>query len=167
LTVELTRNLPRAGERADPGADVDRQAADAVTGKFDLASVAAGADAQTELANRCAQGLGAADGPRRPVEGRQQAIPGRVDVSAPVPFDLPAGQVVVAGKQIGPAGVAEFGQLLGRADDVGEQDGGQDAVQAWPVPLAGQERLHLLDDSVHIAHVRRVIASGELPRLHR
>src|SRR5215472_11685728 len=34
------QNLPRVGERADPRADVDRQAADAVTGEFDLAGVA-------------------------------------------------------------------------------------------------------------------------------
>src|SRR5262245_24654118 len=34
------QNLPGAGERADPGAGVDRQAADVVAGEFDLAGVA-------------------------------------------------------------------------------------------------------------------------------
>src|SRR5690349_6655694 len=81
------QNLPSAGERADPGADVHRQATDAVTGEFDLAGVAAGADAQAEVAESRAQRLGTAEGPRGPVEGRQQAVPGRVDVAAPVPFD--------------------------------------------------------------------------------
>jgi hypothetical protein len=45
---------------------VDRQAADAVTGKFDLAGVAAGADPQPEVAKSRAQRLGTPDGPRGP-----------------------------------------------------------------------------------------------------
>jgi hypothetical protein len=64
------------GQRADPGADVDGEAADAVTGEFDLPGVAPGADAQAELAEGCAQRLGAADGPGGSVEGRQQAVSG-------------------------------------------------------------------------------------------
>jgi hypothetical protein len=78
-----------------------------------------------------------------------------------VPFDLPAGEVIMLGEKTGPAGVAEFSQPLGRADDVGEQDGRKDPVQAWPVPLAGQERLHLIDDRIHVAGVGRVIAAAE------
>jgi hypothetical protein len=64
------QNLPGAGERADPGADVDREAADAVTGEFDLPGMAAGADVQADLADGRAQRLGAADGPGGPVPGR-------------------------------------------------------------------------------------------------
>src|SRR6266516_5979024 len=64
------QNLPRAGERSDPCGNVHREAADLVAGEFDLAGVAAGADVQAELADGCAQGLGAADGPGGPVEGR-------------------------------------------------------------------------------------------------
>ena len=45
------QNLPGACERADPGGDVHREAADAVTGEFDLPGVASGADAQAELAD--------------------------------------------------------------------------------------------------------------------
>src|SRR5204863_9660070 len=120
--------------------DVDREAADAVTGEFDLPGVAPGADVQAELANGDAQSLSAVHSPGGPIEGRQQAVPGRVDVAAPVPLDLPACEVVMVGEERGPAGVSEFGQPPGRADDVGEQDGRQDAVQACPVPLAGQER---------------------------
>jgi hypothetical protein len=70
--------------------------------------------------------------PGGPVEGRQQAVPGRVDIAAPVPFDLPAREMVVPGEESRPAGIADFGQPLGRADDVGEQDGRKDPVQAAP-----------------------------------
>ena len=44
--------LPGVGERADPGAGVDREAADVVTGELDLPGVAPGADVQSELAER-------------------------------------------------------------------------------------------------------------------
>ena len=96
----------------------------------------------------------------RPGRARRRSpagVPGGVDVLAPVPFDLPAREVVMGGEESGPAGVTEFGQPLGRADDVGKQDRGKDAVQACPVPLAGQERLDLVNDRVHLAYVRRVI----------
>jgi len=96
---------------------VDREAADVVAGEFDLTSVAPGADLQAELANGRGQRLGAADGPGGPVEGRQQAVPGGVDVAAPVPFDLPAREVVMPDEQVGPPGIAEFGEPLSRADD--------------------------------------------------
>src|SRR5262249_23214062 len=132
-----------------------------VTGEFDLPGVAPGADAQAELAERRPQRLGAADGPGGSVEGRQQAIAGRVDMTAPVPFDLPAREAVVLGEEFGPAGVAELSQPPGRPDDVGEQDGGEDAVGAWPVPLAGEERFDLVGDRVRVAAVRWVIAPGE------
>ena len=147
-------NLPGACERADPRADVDREAANVVASEFDLTGVAPGADLQAELADGHAERLGAADGPGGPVEGRQQAVPGGVDVAAPVPFDLPARQVVMLGEEIGPAGVAELGQPLGGPDDVGEQDGRKDAVGAWPVPLAGEERLDLVGDRARVAWVR-------------
>ena len=149
--MELTRTSPARASAPTRAPMWTARPRMPVTGKFDLASVAAGADAQTELANRCAQGLGAADGPRRPVEGRQQAIPRGVDVPAPVPFDLPPRELVMLADKLGPAGVANLGQPLGRADDVGEQDGRKDAVQAWPVPPAGQECLDLIDDRVHVA----------------
>jgi hypothetical protein len=48
-----------------------------------------------------------------PSKVAQQAVTGRVDVAAPVAFDLPAGELVMAREQIGPAGIAEFGQPLG------------------------------------------------------
>src|SRR2546429_243968 len=97
---------PGAGERADPSADVHREAADVATVEFDLPGVAPGADVQAELADGRAQGLGAADGPGGPVEGRQQAVPGGVDVAAPVPFDLPAGEAGTLGEETGPRGGA-------------------------------------------------------------
>ena len=82
-------------------------------------------------------------------------------MTAPVPFDLSAREMVVPGEESRPVGVADFGQPRGRADDVGEQDGRKDPVHARPVPLAGQERLDLDDDRVHVADVRRVIATGQ------
>jgi hypothetical protein len=147
---------------------VHREAANVVASEFDLTGVAPGADIQAEVADGCAERLGAADGPGGPVEGRQQAVAGGVDVAAPVPFDLPARQVIMLGEEIGPAGVAELGQPLGGPDDVGEQDGGKDAVGAWPVPLAGEERLDLVGDRARVAWgtvIRR--ARRELPLLPR
>ena len=87
-------NLPGACERADPGAQVDREAVDAVAGEFDLTGVAPGADLQAELADGRAERLGAADG-----SGGSKVA------------SMPS-----------PVGVAEFGQPQGGPDDVGEQD---------------------------------------------
>ncbi len=46
------QNFPRGRECADPGADVDREAADVVTGEFDLPGVAPSADAQASKGGR-------------------------------------------------------------------------------------------------------------------
>ena len=63
-------NLPARASH-HPGGDMDRYAANLVTGEFNLAGVAPGADVQAELADGCGQGLGAADRPGGPVEGRK------------------------------------------------------------------------------------------------
>src|SRR5438270_5055392 len=51
------QNLPGVSECTDPGADVDREAADAVTGEFDLPGVAPGTDVQADLSTGDAQRL--------------------------------------------------------------------------------------------------------------
>ena len=60
-------------------------------------------------------------------------------------------------EQLAPAAVAELDGPLGRADDVGEEDGGQHAVGLRHRPRAGQELLDLVGELVD---VRRRRSSG-------
>ena len=68
--------------------------------------------------------LGTADGPGGTVEGGEEAVAGGVHLATPKARDLAARERVVALQQFAPLPVAEGGGPLGRADDVGEEDGG-------------------------------------------
>src|SRR3954467_6749717 len=60
---------------------------------------------------------------------------------------------------------AELGGPLGRADDVGEQDGGKHAVGFRHRPCAGQELLDLVGDCVRVAGGDPVIRARKLDEL--
>ena len=54
-------------------------------------------------------------------------------------------------KKVAPAMVAERGGFLGRADDVGEEHGGEDAVGLRRRARPGQERLDLVGELVDVS----------------
>ena len=70
----------------------------------------------------------AVDRPRRAVEGGEEPVAGRVDLATAEPHQLPSHGGIVGVQQLAPAFVADRGRALGRADDVGVQDRGEDTV---------------------------------------
>ena len=74
-------DLARTGERSHAGSDVDGDTADAVRGSLDLSRVTAGSHFDVELANRPADLERALDRARRPVEGGEESVARRVDLT--------------------------------------------------------------------------------------
>ena len=68
-------------------------------------------------------------------------------------------------QQLAPAPVAELGRLLGRADDVREEDRREHAVGLRPAARAGQELLDLVDNRIGITGPQRVRVSRQLDEL--
>src|SRR5581483_4818707 len=141
-------HLARAGERGDPRARVDGDPRHLAFGQLALPGVQAGAHLEAELPHRLNDRTRAADRPRRPVEGGEEAVPGRVQLTAAEAGELAAYELVVAREQLPPGAIAERGRTLAGRDDIREQDGRQDAVALALLPGAllpelGQEPLHL------------------------
>src|SRR5262249_4753072 len=147
------------GEGADPGADVDRHAADVVADRFDLAAVDPGADLDPAAAQLALDRGRAADRPRRAVEGGEEAVPHRLHLAAAVDGELPADGGVVALEQVAPAQVAEPGGGLGRADDVGEEDRRQRALDAVGAATADEEFLDLVQQLGLVADREEVVGA--------
>src|SRR5579862_1986734 len=87
--------------------------------------------------------LRTADGPRRAIEGREEAIAGGVELLSAETGELASHDRVVLREQVAPLPVAEFGRALGGTDDVSEENGREDAVGDERVLLAAQEALDL------------------------
>ena len=99
--------------------------------------------------------------PPGPVEGGEDAVAGGLDQRALERCHERGHRPVVLVEQVAPAAVADPGGELGRADDVGEQHGGQHPVDLDGVH-AGQELLDLGDDGVGVAEVEEVVVAGQL-----
>lgn len=111
-----------------PRADVDGDAADLPVHLLALPCVEPGADLDPQLGNCAHDLMRAADRPRRPVEGREEAVPGSFDLDSPTLSQQPPNQRVVLLEEIVPTSVSELRRRRRRPDDVREQDRGQDAV---------------------------------------
>jgi hypothetical protein len=73
--------------------------------------------------------LRASDRPSGPVERREEAIPGRVDLLPAVSREHPADDRVMSLQELAPSPVAELGRLCGRTDDVREHHGSEYAIE--------------------------------------
>src|SRR6266536_6113102 len=98
-------NFVGLGERLDALGDVDGDAADVVTAQLDLAGVEPATYMDADGADRVADGTGAAHRPSGAVEGRQEPVAGRGDLSAAEAFEFGAGETVVGGQQLRPSAV--------------------------------------------------------------
>src|SRR6185503_6819249 len=78
------QDLAGPGGRGDPRADVNREPGNLVTMQLDLARVEACAHVESERPDSLGHRAGASDGARRPVERREEAVAGRIDLAAPV-----------------------------------------------------------------------------------
>src|SRR5712691_3317392 len=65
-------------------------------------------------------------------------------------------------EEVLPSAITQSGGALRRADDVREDDSGQDAVGSRSWPNAREELLELVQDRVLIAEERQVVLAGEL-----
>src|SRR5260370_41642123 len=74
------QDLAGTGQPSDARADMHGKAADVVAHPLALAGVDAGSDLEPRLAEAIADGDGAADGARRPVERREEPRTGRADL---------------------------------------------------------------------------------------
>src|SRR5690349_20246017 len=130
-------NLSRLGERRDAGADGYRDAGDFPVGDFALAGVQAGPDLELQRLERLANGRRSKHRPRRAVEDGEETVAGRVELAALELRELTAHDGVMPLQELSPARVAEGRSSLGRADDVHEEDGREDALR---LDLAGELR---------------------------
>ena len=160
-------HLARAGERRDARAEMDGQPGDVVRQDLDLADVDAGPDLEPELPDAVADRDRAADRAGRAVERREEPVADDLDLVAAEPLELATDDAVVVGEQGLPADVAELGRPLGRADDVGEQDGRQHASRLGRRPDAGDERLDLGDHRVLVAGPDEVVDARAARRTGR
>src|SRR5882724_1769593 len=88
-------------------------------------------------------GLGATDGARRAVEGCQDAVAGVLHEPSTVPLKFSTDEGVVLVEEVLPPPVPDLGRAFGGGDDVGEQDGSEDAVGFGEGTNAGEELLDL------------------------
>src|SRR4029077_17546873 len=95
---------------------------------------------ESEDPNAVPDGLSAPHCPSGTIERGEDTIAGGVDPSPSVPLQLARHHGVVLIEQLSPASVAEANSLLGRGDDVREQDGGE-----CPITLSGSR--HTRDEA--------------------
>src|SRR5439155_9429264 len=154
-------DLAGRGARRHPSPDVDGNAPHIVAHQLALASVQPGPHLDPERADAIADGAGAADRARRSVKRREEAVAYRLYFATAEPPELAADERVVVGEQVAPPLVAHLGGTGGRADDVREQDRGQDAVEFAGGPFAGDELLRPLQDGVGVAGPGEVVDAGK------
>ena len=121
-----------------PGRDVHREPADLPLHQLGLAEMGAGANLDPELADGVDDRAGATDRVRGPVEAREEAVPRGVQLAPPMALQLLSDERVVPLDQVPPPAVPQIRGDLGRADDVGEEQGHQDRRVASP-PRHGRE----------------------------
>src|SRR5262249_29843001 len=111
--------------------------------KFDLPGVESGADLDAQRLHSGDDGLRAPDGAGRAVEGCQDAVAGVLHEPSTVPLQFSTDEGVVLVEEVLPPPVPHLGRAYGGGDDVGEQDGGEEAVDLRNRPYAGKELLDL------------------------
>jgi len=137
------QDLARAGQRRDPGRDVDGEPAEVLAPDLAFSGVQPDPKLHPERPGRLNNLLCAADGPGWTVEGGHEAVPGGVDLLAPGSPQLVSHRSVVSIEQRPPTAIAERGRASGRVDDVSEEDGGEETLDLdWAFP--GQELGDLL-----------------------
>src|SRR5438105_4904422 len=136
--------LARSGQGGDPLADVHRDATDVVAHQLALAGMQSRPDGEPELLDRVAEGAGAPDGARWPIESRQKTVAGGLDLTSAKPGQFAADRGVVAVQEIAPAPITDLNRPLRRAHDVGKQDRRQDAIRLHALAGAGEEFFYLI-----------------------
>jgi len=101
---------------------------------------------------------GAADRARRAVEGGEEAITCSVDLAPPEPLELAPNDGPVPLEQLAPTPIAELGGSFRRADDICEEDGGENAIGLRATTRSRQELFHLVEDLVGVNRWHVILA---------
>jgi hypothetical protein len=141
--------------RGDSGTRVHRDPGHLPVDELALSGVQADAHVEPELAHGLGDRTSALDRPGRTVEGCEETVAGRIHFLAAEPDQLPAHQLVVAQQKLSPGPVAERRRPLGRADDVGEKDGGQHPVE---LELGMRPRDHVAEEALQLGEERLLLA---------
>src|SRR5581483_3118722 len=140
------QHLARAGERRNPRADVHRDAADIVIHDLAFAGVKPGADIDAERPDLLGDRAGAAHAARGAIEGGQKSVAGGLHLVAAKAREVAADQGMMTVEKMTPALIAKLGRLFGRADDVGEEHGGENAIGHGGAARSRQEFLDGVGD---------------------
>lgn len=130
-------------------------------GTLDLTRVHSGSHVEPEYTQRFANLESAANGPSRTVEDREEAVAGGVDLLAGEADELTTYCIVVRSEERRPSSVAKGLHSLGRPDEVGEENRGEDPIRRRSWANSRKERLDLVDDVVG-ACGRHVIVPAQL-----
>jgi hypothetical protein len=107
----------------------------------------------------------AADGASRTVERGKKTVAGGVDLGPTPVAQLISHDHVVSREQFAPALVTQLCCALGRSDDVGEENSGEDSVRIRAPAHACEEPFDLVQDPVLITDPGEVILPRQLDEL--
>ena len=122
------QNLASTGKRRNPRANVNSDTTNIVADHFALACMEPSTDLYAERPDFLGNGTGAANAARWTVKGGEKTVARCFHFMASKSREIAPDRGVMIVEQIAPALVAECGGFLGRADDVGEENRGEDAV---------------------------------------
>src|SRR5262245_17070646 len=108
------------GKGGDASTHVYSDSREIVSTNLALAGVNTDSDADAQVGRVSNDCLGAADGTRGSVEGREKAVAGGVHLLSAKGVELAAHNGIVMVEQFAPYAVADLSKSLGRTDNVGE-----------------------------------------------
>jgi hypothetical protein len=138
-------DLPGLREPSNTRTDVYGDPGQIIVADLTFSGVEPTADLDPDPARLFGDGSGTSDCSTWPIEGGQKPVTKRLDLAAAEALDLAPCQPIVTIQKVAPGVVPEGRGALGRADDVGEQHGGEDPIDILVAPRAGEELL----DEIH------------------
>jgi hypothetical protein len=163
--------LHRGGDEDFPGlrkpsntrTDVNGNAGQIIVAELTLSGVEPTADLDPNPARLFTDGSSTSDGATWPVERGEKSVTESLDFAAAEALNLLPCQTVVTIQEIAPGVVPESRGSLGRAHDVGEEHGGQYAIDLMIAPCACEELLYEIHGLVLVTGTStEVEIAGEL-----
>src|SRR2546421_1062498 len=99
---------------------------------------------------------------RRTIEGGEDAISSRLDLSTAEAMNLAPGHTVMVVEQLTPATVSAAGRVGRRGDDVGKQNRCQHPVGVQCSSCSGQKLFDVVEQPIRVAGKREVVSTGQL-----
>src|SRR3990170_3129339 len=139
----------------DPGTDGDCHPSHLAVDPLAFTRVQPGPNFDSQRPNLLDDRLGTANCARRTIERGEEPIAGRVDLGSAIALEERPHRRVVAFDEFPPRAVAELGGFLRRADDVGEEDRGEDSLELRLLAT------NLTEEGVDRPMHRRLVANPE------